>query len=95
MNSVQQPIGGRAGEHVRARPITAELDAVIAVDPEGAVLDWSAAAAEALSAPRAAVAVGLDLVELIVPAELREGVREMLLDEGRGAEDRRGAGPAD
>ncbi len=82
MNSVQQPVGGGTGEHVRARPITAELDAVIALDAEGAVLEWSAAAEELFGTPRA-VALGLDLVELIVPAELRESVRESLLDEGR------------
>jgi PAS domain S-box-containing protein len=86
VNSVQQPIGGGADAHVRARPITAELDAVIAVDAEGAVLEWSAAAAELFGTPRA-VALGLDLVELIIPAELREGVRERLLDEGRSTEE--------
>jgi len=81
VNSVQQPIGGGADEHVRARPITAELDAVIAVDAEGSVLEWSAAAEELFGTPRP-VAVGLDLVELIIPAGLRESVRETLLDEG-------------
>ena len=86
MNSVQQPIGGGADEHVRARPITAELDAVIAVDAEGAVLEWSAAAEELFGTPRS-VALGLDLVELIVPAGLRESVRETLLDEGRSEEE--------
>ncbi len=50
------------------------------------MLEWSAAAEELFGTPRA-VAVGLDLVELIVPAELRESVRESLLDEGRGAEE--------
>jgi PAS domain S-box-containing protein len=85
VNSVQQPIGGGAGEHARARPITAELDAVIVVDTEGTVCEWSAAAEELFGTPRS-VALGLDLVELIVPAELRESVREALLDEGRAAE---------
>jgi PAS domain S-box-containing protein len=86
VNSVQQPIGGGADEHVRARPITAKLDAVIAVDAEGAVLEWSAAAAGLFGTPRS-VALGLDLIELIIPAELRESVRESLLDEGRSAEE--------
>ncbi|HEY0277764.1 MAG TPA: SpoIIE family protein phosphatase [Solirubrobacterales bacterium] len=86
MNSVKQPIGGGADAQVRARPITADLDAVVAVDPEGTVLEWSAAAAGLFGTPRE-VAVGLDLVELIVPAELREGVREALLDEGRPAKE--------
>ena len=86
MNSVQQPIGGGADEHVRARPITAALDAVIAVDAEGSVVKWSEAAEELFGTPRP-VALGLDLVELIVPAELREGVRESLLDEGRSEEE--------
>jgi PAS domain S-box-containing protein len=86
VNSVQQPIGGGADEHVRARPITAELDAVIAVDAEGSVLEWSAAAEELFGTPRT-VALGLDLVELIIPAGLRESVRERLLDEGRSAEE--------
>jgi PAS domain S-box-containing protein len=82
VNSVQQPVGGEAGEHVRARPITTQLDAVIAVDAEGAVLEWSAAAEELFGTPRS-VALGLDLVELIIPAELRENVRESLFDEER------------
>jgi PAS domain S-box-containing protein len=86
VNSVQQPVGKGAGEHVRARPITAELDAVIAVDAEGTVLEWSAAAEELFGTPRA-VAVGLDLVELIIVAELRESVRERLFDEERSAEE--------
>jgi PAS domain S-box-containing protein len=86
VSSVKQPVGGGAGEHVRARPITATLDAVIAVDAEGAVLEWSAAAEELFGTPRS-VALGLDLVELIIPAELRESVRESLLDEGRSAEE--------
>ncbi|HVW47463.1 MAG TPA: SpoIIE family protein phosphatase [Solirubrobacterales bacterium] len=85
MSSVQQPIGGEAGEHVRGRPITAALDAVVELDPRAAIVGWSPAAEQLFGTERA-VAVGLDLVELIVPAALREAARELLLGEERGAE---------
>ena len=86
MSPVQQPVGGGAEEHVRTRPITAGLDAVVSVDGDGMVREWSPAA-EKLFGVQRAVAVGLDLVELIVPAELRESVRESLFDEGRSEEE--------
>jgi PAS domain S-box-containing protein len=82
VSPVQQPVGGGAEEHVRARPITVALDAVVAVDADGTVREWSPAA-EKLFGVQRSVAVGLDLVELIVPAELRESVRERLFEEGR------------
>jgi PAS domain S-box-containing protein len=84
VSPVQQPVGGGAEEHVRTRPITAELDAVVSVDGNGMVREWSPAA-ERLFGVQRGVAVGLDLVELIVPAELRESVREALFEEGRSA----------
>ncbi|HEX3361524.1 MAG TPA: PAS domain S-box protein [Solirubrobacterales bacterium] len=86
MNSVQQPVGGGADARVRTRPITAVLDAVVSVDADGMVREWSPAA-EKLFGVQRAVALGLDLVELIVPAELRESVRESLFDEGRSEEE--------
>ncbi len=84
MNAVQQPVGGEAGGHARSRPITAALDAVIGLDADGVVCEWSPAAEE-LFRVEGAVAVGLDLVELVVPAALRESAREALLEEGRSA----------
>jgi PAS domain S-box-containing protein len=86
VNSVQQPVGGGAEERLRTRPIKSELDAVVSVDADGMVREWSPAA-EKLFGVQRAVAVGLDLVELIVPAELRESVRESLFDEGRSEEE--------
>jgi PAS domain S-box-containing protein len=86
VNSVQQPVGGGADARVRTRPITAVLDAVVSVDADGMVREWSPAA-EKLFGVQRAVALGLDLVELIVPAELRESVRESLFDEGRSEEE--------
>lgn len=84
MSKVQQPVGGGADEHVRTRPITSVLDAVIVLDGAGSVLEWSPAAEQLFGLERA-VAVGLDLIELIVPAALREGARESLLDDERSA----------
>ena len=80
MNAVQQPIGGEAGEQGRGRPISAALDAVVSLDGEGMVREWSPAAAALFRVERE-VAVGLDLIELIVPAALRESAREALLEE--------------
>jgi PAS domain S-box-containing protein len=84
VNSVQQPVGGGADEGVRSRPITSALDAVVELDGAGTVLGWSAAAEELFRLERG-VALGLDLVELIVPAALRETAREALLDDEREA----------
>jgi PAS domain S-box-containing protein len=86
VSKVQQPVGRGAGEHVRTRPITSVLDAVIVLDSAGTVLEWSPAAAELFGLGRA-VALGLDLIELIVPAPLREGARDSLLDEERSVEE--------
>src|ERR1700761_2902911 len=83
---VQQHVGGGADEHVRTRPITSVLDAVIVLDDVGTVLEWSPATEELFGLERD-VAVGLDLIELIVPAALRESARDSLLDEERSAEE--------
>jgi PAS domain S-box-containing protein len=76
---VQQPTETGARGRIRTRPITATLDAVLVLGPDLAVVEFSAAA-ERLFGIDAAAAIGRDLVELIVPAELREGVREALGD---------------
>ncbi len=82
VNSVKEPLGrGTAGI------VTSTLDAVVVLDKEMRVVEWSAAAGE-LFGIRRGEAVGTDLVELIVPAELRDSVRYCLA----GGE---GEGPAD
>jgi PAS domain S-box-containing protein len=86
VTQVQQPVGGGADEHVRTRPITSVLDAVIVLDGVGTVLEWSPATEELFGLERA-VALGLDLIELIVPAALRESARDSLLDDERSAEE--------
>jgi PAS domain S-box-containing protein len=77
VNSVQQPLGEGAGDRARAHLISSVLDAVVVLDAEERILDFSAAAEELFGIAKAA-AVGRDLVELIVPAELRESVRYCL-----------------
>jgi PAS domain S-box-containing protein len=57
--------------------VTSALDAVLSIDDEGAVVEFSPAAEELFGVARAA-AMGHDLVELIVPAPLRDGVRYCL-----------------
>jgi PAS domain S-box-containing protein len=72
VNSVKEPLRpGAAGI------VTSALDAVIVLDPEMRVVEWSAAAAALFDTGRAA-ALGGDLLELIVPAELRDSVRHCL-----------------
>ena len=72
MNSLKEPLDqGAAGI------VTSVLDAVLILDPEMRVVEWSEAA-EALFGVGRAEALGADLVELIVPAELRESVRYCL-----------------
>lgn len=84
MSSVQQPVGDGV-EGVRTRPITAVLDAVVALGADGAVREFSAAA-ERLFGIGAAEAIGGDFVDLIVAPEQREDVRACLVGEGGGAE---------
>jgi PAS domain S-box-containing protein len=57
--------------------VTSALDAVLAVDDEGAVVEFSPAAEVLFGIPRAE-AIGHDLVELVVPAPLRDDVRHCL-----------------
>jgi PAS domain S-box-containing protein len=57
--------------------VVSALDAVIVLDAETRVIDWSDAAAELFGIDRAE-ALGSDLVELIVPAEVRDSVRYCL-----------------
>jgi PAS domain S-box-containing protein len=78
VNSLKEPLGqGAAGI------VTSALDAVLVLDEEMRVVEWSQAAATLFGIDRAE-AVGADLVELIVPAELRESVRYCLAG-GEGA----------
>jgi PAS domain S-box-containing protein len=53
------------------------LDSILVLDADERVLEWSAAAERLFGIDRSE-ALGADLVELIVPAELREGVRYCL-----------------
>jgi PAS domain S-box-containing protein len=72
VNSVKEPLGqGAAGI------VTSALDAVVVLDPELRVVEWSDAAGELFGIERGA-ALGADLVELIVPAELCASVRDCL-----------------
>ncbi len=77
MNSVRQPVGEGTGDRSRARLVSSVLDAVLVLDASERVVEWSAAAAELFGIKRDA-AVGRDLVELIVPAAMRDDVRYCL-----------------
>ena len=77
MNSVREPVGEGTEDRARANLVSSVLDAVVVLDAEQRVVDFSAAAEELFAIPKAD-AVGRDLVELIVPAELRESVRYCL-----------------
>jgi PAS domain S-box-containing protein len=72
VNSLKEPLGqGAAGI------VTSALDAVLILDEEMRVVEWSDAAGTLFGIDRAE-ALGTDLVELIVPAELRDSVRYCL-----------------
>jgi PAS domain S-box-containing protein len=72
VNSLKEPLGrGAAGI------VTSALDAVLILDEEMRVVEWSDAAGALFGIGRAE-ALGTDLIELIVPAELRESVRYCL-----------------
>jgi PAS domain S-box-containing protein len=77
VSSVQQSVGEGAGDHLRTRLITSVLDAVLVLAADQTVIEFSAAA-EALFGIDRAAAIGRDLVDLIVPEELREDVRYCL-----------------
>jgi PAS domain S-box-containing protein len=77
VNSVQQPLGEGAGDRALAHLVSSVLDAVVVLDAEERILEFSAAAEELFGIAEADAA-GRDLVELIVPAELRESVRYCL-----------------
>ncbi|MBS1889551.1 MAG: SpoIIE family protein phosphatase [Actinobacteria bacterium] len=76
MTTLKDRLWEGAGE-VRTRALTSALDAVLVLDADLTVLEFNPAAEDLFEIPRAA-AVGRDLVELIVPSELREGVRHCL-----------------
>ena len=46
MNSVKEPLGESAGDRMRTRPITSVLDAVLVLDADERVLEFSPAAEE-------------------------------------------------
>jgi PAS domain S-box-containing protein len=72
VNSLKEPLDqGAAGI------VTSVLDAVLILDAEMRVVEWSEAAGALFGIGRAE-ALGGDLVELIVPAELHESVRYCL-----------------
>jgi PAS domain S-box-containing protein len=77
VNSVHQPLGESTGDRDRARLVSSVLDAVLMLDDKERIVDFSAAAEELFGIAKAD-AVGRDLVELIVPAEMREDVRYCL-----------------
>jgi PAS domain S-box-containing protein len=77
VNSVQRRFGEGAGDRLRTRLISSVLDAVVVLDTEEKVVEWSAAA-ERLFRIEREMALGRDLVELIVAPEMREEVRQCL-----------------
>jgi PAS domain S-box-containing protein len=77
VNSIQQPAGEAAGDRARGNLVSSVLDAVLVLDADERVVEFSEAAEELFGIGRAA-AVGHDLVELIVPAGLRDEVRYCL-----------------
>ncbi len=72
VNSLKEPLGQGA-----AAIVTSVLDAVVILDEEMRVVEWNRAAGELFGIDRTD-SLGGDLVELIVPAELRESVRYCL-----------------
>jgi PAS domain S-box-containing protein len=66
---------------VRSRPITSVLDAVVVLAEDGTVLKFSPAA-ERLFGIGLEAALGRDLVDLVVPEELRESARDCLAGRG-------------
>jgi PAS domain S-box-containing protein len=72
VNSLKEPLGQGA-----AAVVTSALDAVLILDAEMRVVEWSDAAAGLFGIDRE-TALGSDLVELVVPAELHESVRYCL-----------------
>jgi PAS domain S-box-containing protein len=83
VSSVQQPVEEGTGDRVKANLVTSVLDAVLVLDADERVVEFSSAAEQLFGIGRAE-AIGVDLVELIVPAPLREDVRYCLA--GGGAE---------
>jgi PAS domain S-box-containing protein len=77
VDSVREPVEQSYGERPTKGLVTSALDAVLSIDDEGAVVEFSPAAEELFGIARGA-AIGHDLVELVVPAALREGVRYCL-----------------
>ncbi len=77
MNSVRQPVDEGTGDHARANLVNSVLDAVLVLDAAERIVDFSPAAERLFSVAKAD-ALGRDLVELIVPAEVRESVRYCL-----------------
>lgn len=84
MSPVEQPVGEGVEGKTRTRPITLELDAVIVLGVNGAVVGFSPAA-ERLFAIAAATAIGSDFIDLIVAPDLREEVRAQLGHEAEAA----------
>ncbi|MBS1680001.1 MAG: SpoIIE family protein phosphatase [Actinobacteria bacterium] len=66
--------------------VSSALDAVILLDAELRVVEWSEAAGALFGIGRSG-AIGADLVELIVPAELRDPVRRCLAGDAVGPGD--------
>jgi PAS domain S-box-containing protein len=77
VNSVQQRVGESGGDRTRANLVNSVLDAVLVLDAAERVVDFSPAAEELFGIAKAD-AVGRDLLELIVPAQMREDVRHCL-----------------
>ncbi|HVV91408.1 MAG TPA: SpoIIE family protein phosphatase [Solirubrobacterales bacterium] len=77
MSSVKVPPEEDAAGRAAGGVVTSALDAVLVLDAEMRVTEWSGAAAELFKIGRVE-AIGADLVDLIVPADQRAGVRYCL-----------------
>jgi PAS domain S-box-containing protein len=67
-----------AGEMLKAAILASALDAFVAVDGKLRILEWNASAERVFGYARSE-AVGRDLADLVLPAELRESERSVLL----------------
>ncbi|HVS99739.1 MAG TPA: PAS domain S-box protein [Solirubrobacterales bacterium] len=84
MNSVRQTVGGGTGDRGPGHLVTSVLDAVLVLDADLKVVEFSPAAERLFGIGRDE-AIGADLVELIVPPKLREDVRHCLEGVGEGS----------
>ena len=74
-----RPEGGFAGDVMSGALLDASVDAVIAVDASGAIVEWNRAAERTFGHSRDS-AIGADLADLIIPPEHRDSYRRALVN---------------